>query len=389
MKNREIYLDNAATTKPSEGAVQLIQEVLKESYGNPSSLHRKGQEAERYVRQARTQLAQILMAEPETIFFTSGATESSNTAIRGAAERGKRRGRHILTSRSEHAATRENLRFLQEQGYEVEELENDEAGQISLEDLQHKIRRDTILVTCLHVNNETGCMNPVQEMGSLIHETAPECLFHVDAVQSFAKYPLYPKRWEIDLMSTSAHKINGPKGIGFLYIRRGLHFPSLILGGGQERHFRSGTENVPFIAGFGEAAAELWQTHEELTAKMQRWKLELFNALQQEISGIVCNGPRLEESAAHILNIRVEQVRSEVLLHALEDYGIYVSSGSACASNKPDEKSPALHAIGLTAAQIDESLRISFGRYNTDEDIQVFISVMKQIVPALRRFVRK
>ncbi len=211
----------------------------------------------------------------------------------------------------------------------------------------------------------------------------------MDAVQSFAKYPVYPKRWEIDLMSTSAHKINGPKGIGFLYIRRGLHLPSLILGGGQERHFRSGTENVPFIAGFGAAAEELWQQHEELTAKMQQWKLKLIQALQQEIDGITCNGASPEGGAAHILNIRVEQVRSEVLLHALEEYGIYVSSGSACASNKPDEKSPALHAIGLTAAEIDESLRISFGRYNTEEDIQAVVSAMKQVVPMLRRFVRK
>lgn len=386
---REVYLDNAATTKPSERAVQLIKEVLESAYGNPSSLHRKGQEAEKYIRQARMKLAQILMAEPETIFFTSGATESSNTAIRGAAERGKRRGQHILTSRSEHAATRENLRFLQDQGYEVEELENDATGQIRLQDLQQKIRPDTILVTCLHVNNETGCINPVQEMGKLIHQNTPECLFHVDAVQSFAKYPVYPKRWEIDLMSTSAHKINGPKGIGFLYIRRGLHLPSLILGGGQERHFRSGTENVPFIAGFGAAAEELWQQHEELAAKMQQWKLKLIQALQQEIDGITCNGPSPEAGAAHILNIRVEQVRSEVLLHALEEYGIYVSSGSACASNKPDEKSPALHAIGLTAAEIDESLRISFGRYNTEEDIQAVVSAMKQVVPMLRRFVRK
>lgn len=386
---KEFYLDNAATTRPSEGAIRLIHEVLETAYGNPSSLHRKGQEAERYIKEARLALSKILMAEPETIYFTSGATESSNTAIRGAAERGKRRGKHILTSRSEHAATRENLKYLHEQGYEIEELENDASGAVLLSSLQEKLRPDTILVTCLHVNNETGCINPVQEMGKIIHQAVPDCLFHVDAVQSFAKYPLFPKRWEIDLMSTSAHKINGPKGIGFIYIRRGLYFPSLILGGGQESHFRSGTENVPFIAGFGEAAKELWQQHEVITEQMQLLKLKLMDLLKQELDGITWNGPDPQKGAAHILNIRVENVRSEILLHALEDYGVYVSSGSACASNKPDEKSPALHAIGLTAKEIDESLRISFGRYSTEEDVQAFVSAMKKTVPLLRRFVKR
>ena len=232
---KEFYLDNAATTKPSEGAVSLILKVLEEAYGNPSSLHRKGQEAEKYIIEARRKLAKILMADPESIYFTSCATESSNSAIRGAAERGKRRGRHILTSQSEHAATRENLKYLAEQGFEIEELACDMTGRILLDDLKKKLRQDTILVTCIHVNNETGCINPVHEMGTLIHEVNPDCLFHVDAVQSFAKYPIYPKRYGIDLMSTSAHKINGPKGIGFLYIRTGLKLRSFIHGGQQER----------------------------------------------------------------------------------------------------------------------------------------------------------
>ncbi len=386
---KEFYLDNAATTKPSEGVVSLITKVLEDAYGNPSSLHRKGQEAEKYMITARRQIARILMADPESIYFTSCATESSNTAIRGAAERGKRRGKHILTSQSEHSATRENLKYLAEQGFEIEELACDKTGRVILDDLRNKLRPDTILVTCIHVNNETGCINPVKEMGALIHEVNAECLFHVDAVQSFAKYPIYPKRFEIDLMSTSAHKINGPKGIGFLYMRRGLYFPSLMLGGGQESHFRSGTENVPYIAGFGQAAEEMWSMHEELTEKMYGLKKELVTRLQQEISGVYVNGPKPEEGAAHILNVRIDGVRSEVLLHALEDYGVYVSSGSACASNKPEEKSPALNALGLTAAEIDQSLRISFGRYNTEEDIAACVKAMKAVVPMLRRFVRK
>ena len=385
----EYYLDNAATTKPCKGAIEVIAKVLEEAYGNPSSLHRKGQEAEKYIIEARRQLAKILMADPESIYFTSCATESSNTAIRGAAERGKRRGRHILTSQSEHAATRENLKYLSDQGYEIEELACDATGRVLLEDLKKKLRQDTIFVTCIHVNNETGCINPVQEMGIMIHEFNPECLFHVDAVQSFAKYPIYPKRWNIDLMSTSAHKINGPKGIGFLYIRRGLHFPGLILGGGQENHFRSGTENVPYIAGFGHAAEEMWSMHEELVEKMLGLKKKLVSCLQEAVPGIYVNGPALEDGAAHIVNLRVEGVRSEVLLHALEDYGVYVSSGSACASNKPGEKSPALNAIGLGNEEIDQSLRISFGRYSTEEDVKACVNAMKAVVPMLRQFVRK
>ncbi len=385
----EFYLDNAATTKPSEGTVSLIQKVLTEAYGNPSSLHRKGQEAEKYMITARRQLAKILNADPESIYFTSCATESSNTAIKGAAERGKRRGKHILTSKSEHAATRENLKYLLEQGFEVEELACDDTGRVLVSDLKNKLRPDTILVTCIHVNNETGCINPIQEMGEMIHHDNPDCLFHVDAVQSFAKYPVYPKRWNIDLLSTSAHKINGPKGIGFLYIRRGLHFPSLIIGGGQESHFRSGTENVPYIAGFGQAAEEMWLMHEELKSKMMSLKLRLISGLQNNINGVFINGPKPEDGAAHIVNIRVDGVRSEVLLHALEDYGVYVSSGSACASNKPGEKSPALHAIGLTSQQIDQSLRISFGRYSNEEDVDACINAMKTVIPMLRRFIRK
>ena len=385
----EFYLDNAATTKPSEGTVSLIQKVLTEAYGNPSSLHRKGQEAEKYMITARRQLAKILNADPESIYFTSCATESSNTAIKGAAERGKRRGKHILTSKSEHAATRENLKYLLEQGFEVEELACDDTGRVLVSDLKNKLRPDTILVTCIHVNNETGCINPIQEMGEMIHHDNPDCLFHVDAVQSFTKYPVYPKRWNIDLLSTSAHKINGPKGIGFLYIRRGLHFPSLIIGGGQESHFRSGTENVPYIAGFGQAAEEMWLMHEELKSKMMSLKLRLISGLQNNINGVFINGPKPEDGAAHIVNIRVDGVRSEVLLHALEDYGVYVSSGSACASNKPGEKSPALHAIGLTSQQIDQSLRISFGRYSNEEDVDACINAMKTVIPMLRRFIRK
>ncbi len=386
---KEVYLDNAATTRPSDKAIATIHTVLEKDYGNPSSLHRMGQAAEKYMSRSRKQLADILMADPESIYFTSCATESTATALRGAAQRLRHRGKHILTSQGEHAATRENLKYLAAQGYEIETLEQDASGRILLEDLSSKLRPDTILVTCLHVNNETGCIQPVDQMGPLIHEKQKDCLFHVDAVQSFAKYPVFPKAWQIDLMSTSAHKINGPKGIGFLYMRRQLSLPPLLVGGGQERHFRSGTENVPFIAAFGEAAQEMWEAHETLTARMQTLKEETLERLQRELEAVTVNGPDVSEGAAHILNLRIEGVRSEVLLHALEDYGVYVSSGSACSSNKPGEKSPTLYALGCSAQAMDESVRISFGRYNTEADVEALVSAMKTVVPMLRRFVRK
>lgn len=387
MEKREIYLDNAATTRVLPVAIQQMTEVMEHAYGNPSSLHRKGQESEQYVREARRDLADILMVEPESIFFTSGATESSNTAILGAAMKGHRRGNHILTSRSEHAATRECMKRLSDEGFEIEYIENDATGKILLDDLAQKIRPDTLLVSVLFVNNETGCVNPIREMGKLIHEKAQDCLFHVDAVQGFTKYPLYPGRWQIDLMSVSAHKIGGPKGVGLLYVKRGLPLPSLIVGGGQERGFRSGTENVPGIAGFAAAANAMWQEHETLTANMQHLKEFLAEGLMR-LPDIVINGPDCHEGAAHILNFWVKGIRAEVLLHSLEDEGIYLSAGSACSSNG-HAKSAALEALGLTGAALEESVRVSFGRENTKEDVEALLTVLQKCLPLLRRFVRK
>lgn len=387
MEKREIYLDNAATTRVLPVAIQQMTEVMEHAYGNPSSLHRKGQESEQYVRKARRDLADILMVEPESIFFTSGATESSNTAILGAAMKGRRRGNHILTSHSEHAATRECMKRLSDEGFEIEYIENDATGKILLDDLAQKIRPDTLLVSVLFVNNETGCVNPIREMGKLIHEKAQDCLFHVDAVQGFTKYPLYPGRWQIDLMSVSAHKIGGPKGVGLLYVKRGLPLPSLIVGGGQERGFRSGTENVPGIAGFAAAANAMWQEHETLTANMQHLKEFLAEGLMR-LPDIVINGPDYHEGAAHILNFWVKGIRAEVLLHSLEDEGIYLSAGSACSSNGY-AKSAALEALGLTGAALEESVRVSFGRENTKEDVEALLTVLQKCLPLLRRFVRK
>lgn len=386
---QEIYLDNAATTRVCPEAAAKIQQALCECYGNPSSLHRKGYEAEKMVQEARRQLSTILRVDPSTIFFTSGATESTNTALRAAARARVRQGRHILTSRGEHSATKETLAYLARNGWEIEYIDNDPTGRMDPADVKAKLRPDTVLVTCLHVNNETGCIQPIREIGAIIKEVQPSCLFHVDAVQSFAKLPVYPAEWGIDLLSTSAHKINGPKGTGFLYIRRGLTLAPLLYGGGQERQFRSGTENVPGIVGFGEAAEQLWKRREALQQQMRRQKLALYTALTETLEGVAGNGPAPEEGAAHILNLRIEGVRSEVLLHALEDYGICISSGSACASNKPAEKSPTLASLGRSAAEIDTSVRFSLGRYTTDEEIAAAVRAVQTLVPQLRRFTRK
>ena len=383
----EVYLDNGATTRPTEGVIQKMTEVLTTAYGNPSSLHRKGQEAEQYVMEARRIIAEVLHVTPETIYFNSGATESSNTAILGVAAHLGKRGKHILTAKGEHPATGEPLAKLAEEGYEIEYLDLDAYGRIRLESLEEKLREDTILVTCLHVNNETGIIQPIDQMGAIIHRKSPFAVFHVDAVQSFGKFLLDPIKWQIDLMSTSAHKIHGPKGCGFLYIKRGQYIPSYIVGGGQERHFRSGTENVPGIAGYGQAVKEAYAHREESWQHMMQLKKALYEQLEAAIGRIHINGAPLEETAPHVLNLQIEDVRSEVLLHALEDHGVYISSGSACSSNKPEEKSPALGAIGKTAQEIDQSVRISFSRFNTMDDVNACVKAMETVVPMLRRFV--
>ncbi|MCF0135853.1 MAG: cysteine desulfurase [Lachnospiraceae bacterium] len=385
----EHYLDNAATTRPSGGVISVIRQVLEEDWGNPSSLHRKGQEAEKYLRRSRRQIASVLLTGEESVFFTSCATESTNTCLKGAVYKQRHVGKHILTTRGEHAATYEVLKVLANEGFEIQEIDNDETGRILLQDLEAKLRPDTALVTAIHVNNETGVIQPVKEMGKLIKDKAPKALFHVDATQSFAKYALFPDKWGIDMISASAHKINGPKGVGLLYLRRGLQIPALLAGGGQENRFRSGTENVPFIAGFGQAAEEMWKDHEAITAGMQEIKLHLVHRLLTELEGVTVNGPSPEDGAAHIVNVRIDRVRSEVLLHALEDDGVYVSSGSACSSNKPMEKSRPLAALGLSAEQIDNSLRISFGRFSDMTDADACVDSILKNVPVLRMHRRR
>lgn len=382
---KEIYLDNGATTKPSKGVIAKMTEAMADAYGNPSSLHRKGQQAEGYVTKARRILAEYMKVDPTTLYFTSGGTESINTALWAAARKGERLGRHILTARGEHPATTETLKALEAMGYEIEYLELDQTGRILPESLRQKLRPDTILITCLHVNNETGVIQPIEEMGRILETSESQALFHVDAVQSFAKLPVYPAKWHVDLLSASAHKFHGPKGVGCLYVRRGLMISPLIRGGGQEKKMRSGTENVPGIAGMGQAVQEAAEDLTGHSAYVQKLKLYLWERIQKEIPEVWTNGLSPQEGAPHVLNVRFQDVRSEVLLHSLEDYGIFISSGSACSSNKPEEKSPALSAIGLTREQMDQSVRFSLSMYNTQEEMDETVEALKQTIPMLRR----
>lgn len=384
----EHYLDNAATTRVCDSAFEAMKEMLLENYGNPSSLHAKGYEAEKAMERAKQTIADILSVEPKELYLTSCATEGTNTFLSGIAEHLSHQGKHILSSKTEHSATRETLKRLAIQGFEIEYINNDSTGKISVEDLKAKIRPDTILVTCLHVNNEIGVINPIEEMGKAIKEENAKTIFFVDAVQSFGKLEVKPRKMLIDGLTISAHKCNGPKGTGILYVKDKVFCKPLIVGGGQEKGLRSGTQNTAGLVASAVAAKELYDLRLPLAEKWQSFKQLLLNQTE-DLGDVFVNGPSVEEAAPHIINLRFENIRSEVLLHALEGDGIYVSSGSACSSNKPEEKSPTLASIGLNAQQIDSSLRISFGRYTTEEDILALSDSLHKHITLLRRFTIK
>ncbi len=383
----EVYLDNSATTACFEEVAQLTHRIMCEDYGNPSSMHHKGVEAEKYLRYARETLARLLKVNEKEILFTSGGTESDNIALIGAAMANHRRGRHLITTRIEHPAILQPMAYLENQGFQVTYLPVDREGRISLDDLERAIRPDTILVSIMHTNNEIGSIQPIAEAGELIKRIDPQILFHVDAVQGFGKFRIYPSRMHVDLLSVSGHKIHGPKGVGFLYIREGAKISPIIYGGGQQKGMRSGTENVPGIAGLAKAAEMVYA---DLDKDMDRM-YELRDMLVQGVSGIEdvrVNGCPGREGAAHIVSLSVRGVRSEVLLHALEDRGIYVSAGSACASNKP-QTSATLKAIGLERDLLDSTIRFSISVFTTREEIQYTIQALCELIPMLRRYTKR
>ena len=383
----EVYLDNSATTRCFDEVTQLMTKIMTEDYGNPSSLHHKGVEAERYLRYSRETLAKILKVNEKEILFTSGGTESDNIAIIGTAMANHRSGRHLITTQIEHPAVLQPMRYLEKQGFRVTYLPVDKQGKISLEDLQNAISRDTILVSIMHVNNEIGSLEPIAKAGELIKRTNRGTLFHVDAVQGFGKFRIYPSRMNIDLLSASAHKIHGPKGVGFLYINSKVKVSPIIYGGGQQNGMRSGTENVAGIAGMAKASEMMYENLDVDMDRLYRLR-EMFIRGVSRIDNVKVNGCMGSESAAHIVSLSVRGIRSEVLLHALEEKGIYVSAGSACSARKP-QPSATLKAIGVDKDLLSSTIRFSFSVFTTEREIEYTLKALYDIIPELRRYTRR
>lgn len=383
----EVYFDNSATTRCYDSVKDIVIRTMTEDFGNPSAMHLKGVEAEKYVKDSAAQLARILKVQEKEILFTSGGTESDNLALIGGAMANKRSGNHIITTAVEHPAVSQPALFLQEQGFEVTYLPVDSRGVVKLDALEAVLRPDTILVSVMFVNNEVGAVMPVEEISRRIREKSPKALFHVDAIQAFGKYRIYPKKMGIDLLSVSSHKIHGPKGVGFLYISEKAKIQPQILGGGQQSGMRSGTDNVPGIAGLGVAAEEIYRNLDANVEKMYCLKEHIAKGLAK-IPDIRMNGMDLREGTPQILSISVMGVRSEVLLHSLEERGIFISAGSACSSHKR-KPSSTLAAMGMPKDQIESTVRLSFSEENTVEEANYFLQVMEEIVPMLRRYSRR
>lgn len=419
----EAYFDNSATTRCSEQVKERMVRAYLEDYGNPSSLHRKGVEAEAYIRKAREQISRTLKVQEKELVFTSGGTEADNLAVLGAAMANRRQGKHLITTKIEHPAVAAPMDFLEEQGFEVTRLPVDSLGRVSLEQLSEAIRPDTILVSMMYINNEIGTVEPVEEAAKVIRGKNPAALFHVDAIQAYGKLVIHPKKIGIDLMSVSGHKIHGPKGVGFLFVKEKTKLKPILFGGGHQGGLRSGTENVPGIAGLGEAAREAYEDFAEKQAHLCRLR-NLFLQGISELEGVRINGgagalpeaagtaagalPEASGTAAgalpeaagasavsgaevwaapHIVSVSFDKVRSEVLLHALEERKIYVSAGSACSSNKP-AVSETLKAIGLKGGQLSSTVRFSFSVYNTEEEVAYCIQTLKELLPVLSRYTR-
>lgn len=382
---KEIYLDNSSTTKVLEEAAQAVFDAMTINFGNPSSLHRKGIEAEKIMKQARENIARVLGVSPGEIYFTSGGTESNNWAIKGAASALRRRGNHLVTTTIEHPSVLEAFAALEEEGFSVTYLKVDSEAVIDLKELEAAIRPDTILVSIMYVNNEVGSIQPIGEAAQII-KSRSNALFHVDGVQAFDKIPLISNLEGIDLLSISGHKIYGPKGIGALFIRDKVTINPLLHGGGQEAGQRSGTENLPGIAGFGVAANICLEKMSEWQGLMTQLKQRLMRGILDNIPDTVLNGPA--SGAPHILNISFLGTRGEILLHALEAKNIYVSTGSACSSRK-SAKSHVLKAMAKSQEEQDGAIRFSLSPFISEEDIDYTIEILAKEVREIRKFVRR
>ena len=387
----EVYLDNSATTRVFLDVAELMKTLMCEEYGNPSSLHRKGVQAENHIKQAKAVFAKLLKVNEKEIFFTSGGTESDNLAIIGCAMANRRRGTHLITTQIEHPAVLQTMKYLEEQGFRVTYLPVDASGRIRLDDLKAAMTNETILVSIMHTNNEVGSVQPIAEAGALIKRMNPNTLFHVDAVQGFGKFRIYPKKMYIDLLSASGHKIHGPKGVGLLYVGERVKIKPIGYGGGQQAGLRSGTENVPGIAGMAKAAEALYSHLDEDTAQLYRCKRHFIEGVSR-IEGVRVNGlpdcKCIEQTAPHVVSVSFAGVRSEVLLHTLEDAGVYVSAGSACSAHKP-QPSATLKAMGVDNSLLMSTIRFSFSVFTTIEELDYTLQVLYDKIPVLRRYTRR
>lgn len=380
-----IYFDNAASTRPLESVIEKMNKILFDTYANPASISIMGLVAEKEIRNAAQLLSNSIHCSPDEIYFTSGGTESDNWAIMGTALGYHRSGKHMITTQIEHPAVKEPFKNLEEQGFEITWLTVDEKGYINLEELKNAIRKDTILVSTILINNEIGTIQDVESIGKIIKEKNPNTLYHVDAVQAFGKYPIDVNKMKIDLLTISGHKINAPKGTGMLYKKEGLKVKPLIYGGSQQRGQRAGTENTAGAAALGLAAKESYAFLEKNTKNVLEIKKVLSEGILTSISDTKINGDSLDKASPYVLNISFKGVRSEVLLHALEDKQIIVSAGSACDSKKKIG-SPILYALGMDFCDIEGAIRFSFSRFNTVKEAQDCIAALKEIVPILRKY---
>lgn len=382
----QVYLDNAASTRVSKPVIELMNKAMDEDYANPSAKHLKGMEAEKYLKEAAVKIAKTMKVSEKEIVFTSGGTESNNMALIGAAMARQRYGKHIISTAIEHSAVHQVLVHLADLGFEYSILKVDEKGQISLEELKSLLRADTILVSVMYVNNEIGAVQDIKAIADIVHGYNKDIYMHTDAIQAYGKFKIFPKKEGIDLLSVSAHKLHGPKGSGFLYIDERVNIKPIIYGGGQQRGLRSGTLNIPGIAGLGEAAKEAYEDFDkevEYICGLRDYLIDEIKKLNDE--GIKLNSEKGVKFAPHVLSISISGVRAEVLLHAMEERGIYIASGSACSSNHPG-LSGTLKGIGLKEEFLSSTVRVSFSKYNNKEELDFFLANLKELIPQLRKY---
>ncbi|MFZ7120599.1 MAG: cysteine desulfurase family protein [Eubacteriaceae bacterium] len=387
MQKNIVYFDNSATTKVEKDVLTVMNQYHEKEYGNPSSLHRMGINAEKAIKETRERIGNFLKVTEQTIFFLSGGTEGNNIAIFSSIEKNKHIGKKIVTSKIEHPSVLEVFKYLQTQGYEVTYLDVDCQGLVDIKHLEGVIDNQTSFVSIMKVNNEIGTVQPLKEISSIVKSISPQCIVHSDCVQAFGKIPLHPIDEGIDIITFSAHKFHGPKGVGGMYLNSTLKIKPLIFGGGQEKGLRSGTENVPGIIGMGKAIELFERDFKSYMDFLYNLKVYTMDSLSKNIEGMTFNSDKLG-FAPHILNISIENIKGEVLQHMLEDKGVYVSTGSACSSRKKTQ-SHVLKSIGLDKKSIDGSLRISFSKFNTFEDIDLMVQALKESVTYLNKYIRR